>query len=76
MLPKELDALKRALEGKRTYTFAGDARLCKELEEVDALLERVKEAKSTTEVHDAIDHTASDWHTSHARSDGVISQTL
>jgi hypothetical protein len=61
MLPKELTTLKKALKGKRFYTFSGDDYLCKELEQVDALLERVRTAKNTTEVQDAINETLAVW---------------
>jgi hypothetical protein len=61
MLPRELDILKNSLKGKRFYTFSGDDRLCKELEQVDALLERVRQAKSTADVQVAINETVSGW---------------
>jgi len=61
MLPKELTTLKRALKGKRFYTFSGDDYLCKELEQVDALLEKVRTAKNTAEVQDAINETLAVW---------------
>lgn len=61
MLPRELDVLKKSLKGKRYYTFSGDDRLCKELEQVDALIERVRQAKSTADVQVAINETVAIW---------------
>jgi nucleoside-diphosphate-sugar epimerase len=55
MLPRELEILKRALEGKRYYTFSGDVKLCRELEDVDDVLERIRRADDLTEVQAALD---------------------
>jgi hypothetical protein len=68
MLPKELDILKRALAGKHYYTFSGNDRLCRELEQVDALLERVREAKNASDVQQAISETTTRWRSSSAHS--------
>ncbi len=54
MLPHELSILSRALKANRCYTFTGHPKLCHELEEVDAVLERIRQAESLSEVHAVI----------------------
>lgn len=55
MLPPELTKLERALKGRHCYTFAGDAKMCRELEDMDALLEQIRRASNLADVQAAID---------------------
>jgi hypothetical protein len=55
MLPKELSILSRALKTGHFYTFSGDARMRQELEDVDLLLEHIRQAEDLSEVQAAVD---------------------